>query len=272
MRKELKSILKSIQILVDAKLNELIPEDGNKLTKAIRYSLFSGGKRLRPMLVIETAKLLGVRNEDVITSACAIEMLHTYSLIHDDLPAMDNDDLRRGVPTSHKKFDEETAILAGDSLLTMGFEVLSDFLKETNAEKKCKMISILSKAGGYKGMCLGQSLDLAYEKSGKLKSGIEAEKINKLKTGALFKACVEIGCVLGNADDKERVALVNFAENFGQAFQLRDDLEDNEIDSDNIKMIKDKIKDLIKNCANNLTVFDESKTECFRELSRFCLK
>jgi geranylgeranyl pyrophosphate synthase len=271
MRENLKKILKNIKILVDKKLNELIPEDGNKLTEAVRYSLFSGGKRLRPMLVIETAKLLGVESKDVIISACAIEMLHTYSLIHDDLPAMDNDDYRRGKLSSHKKFDEETAILAGDSLLTMSFEILSGCLKETSAEKRCKMIEILSRAGGYKGMCLGQSMDLAYEKSGKLKSKEEAGKINKLKTGALFRACVEIGCVLGNATEIEQKSLVSFAENFGQAFQLRDDLEDGEIDKESIEIIKEKIHILIDNCFENLKVFNESKTECFKELARFCI-
>lgn len=271
MRKELKTILKSIKILVDERLNQLVPEDRNRLTEAMRYSLFSGGKRLRPMLVIEATKLLGVRGDDVITAGCAIEMLHTYSLIHDDLPAMDNDDFRRGKPSSHKQFDEETAILAGDALLTLAFETLSSELKNTDAEKRCKILGILSRAGGYRGMCLGQSLDLAYEKNGKLKSGVEAENINKLKTGALFRACVEIGCVLGNASNEERVALINFAENFGQAFQLRDDLEDDEIDKSNIKVIKDKIKQLVNNCYNNLTLFDMEKTNSFIELAKFCL-
>lgn len=271
MRQELKNILKNVQISVDKKLEELVQKNEDKLIKAMLYSLFTGGKRLRPMLVIETAKLLGTESEDVITVGCAIEMVHTYSLIHDDLPAMDNDDFRRGKPSIHKQFDEETAILTGDSLLTMSFEVLSSCLKNTNVEKKCKMIELLSKSIGYQGMCLGQSLDLAYEKSGKLKSGVEAEKINKLKTGAMFRACVEIGCILGEANDKERVALVNFTENFGQAFQLRDDLEDDEIDEESIPMIKKKIKDLVNNCFNNLTVFEEEETECFRELAKFCL-
>jgi len=271
MRKELENILSSIKISVDRELDKLIPEDRNRLTRAMRYSLFNGGKRLRPMMVIKTAELLGISNEDVVTSACAIEMLHTYSLIHDDLPAMDNDDLRRGELSSHKKFNEETAILAGDSLLTMTFEVLSVHLRNTDAEKRCKMIGVLSKASGYLGMCFGQSLDLAYEKSGKLKSGFDAEKINKLKTGALFRACIEMGCVLGEANDLESKALINFAENFGQAFQLRDDLEDDEIDEESVEMVKAKISKLVEECFENLGIFDEKKAECFKELARFCL-
>jgi geranylgeranyl pyrophosphate synthase len=223
------------------------------------------------MLIIETAKLLGVEDDDVIISACAVEMLHTYSLIHDDLPAMDNDDFRRGKPSSHKKFNEETAILAGDSLLTMSFEILSVHLKNRDFETRCKIIEILSKAAGFRGMCLGQSMDLMYEKSGKLKSGKEAEKINKLKTGALFKACMEIGVVLGKANATEFNALILFAEHFGQAFQLRDDLEDKEIDETNIDMIKGKIALLIHNCFESLNIFDAGKVIAFKELARFCL-
>jgi len=271
MKEVLKNVLTNIKILVDKKLNELIPDDGNKLTQAMRYSLFSGGKRLRPMLVIETAKLFGVENEDVIISACAIEMFHTYSLIHDDLPAMDNDDFRRGKPSLHKQFDEETAILAGDALLTMSFEILSDRLKNTDAEKKCQIIALLSKAGGYQGMCLGQSMDLTFVKTKGLKKITNAENINKLKTGALFKACVEIGSVLGNASKEERSDLVNFTENFGQAFQLKDDLEDKEIDNANIEIAHNKMRHLIEQARKSLEKFERNKIEYLEELAKFCL-
>lgn len=271
MKEGLRNKLKETQVLIDKRLEELVFAGEGKLVKAMRYMLFGGGKRLRPFLIVETAKLFGVENEDVITAGCAIELLHTFSLIHDDLPAMDNDDFRRGKPSCHKKFDEETAILAGDALCVLSFELLSSHLKNTSAEKRCELIGILSKASGWRGMCLGQSMDMIFEKSGSLKSSDEAEKINKLKTGALFRACVEIGCVLGDADENDRKVMIEFSENFGQAFQLRDDIEDDEIDEASIDRIKEKIQKLVKKNKEILAKFDKTRMEGLLELNKFCI-
>lgn len=252
MQKELQEIINKTQELVSLHMEKLIPNDNENLTKAIRYSLFCKGKRLRPLLVLETAKIFNTQNkDDCITVACAVEMIHIFSLIHDDLPCMDNDDYRRNELTCHKKFNEYDALLAGDSLIPLSFETI---ISKTNLsyEDKCKIILILSKAIGYKGMCLGQSLDMEFEKSNKSKTSTEAEKINIYKTGYLFKACVEIGCILGKADKNDTETLINFAINFGKAFQLADDIDDLEISNDEIEKTKIKINKLVDESLKNL--------------------
>ena len=189
--------------------------------------------------------------DDLLTIACAVEMIHIFSLIHDDLPCMDNDDYRRGELTCHKKFNEYDALLAGDSLIPLSFETI---ISKTNLsyEDKCKIILILSKAIGYKGMCLGQSLDMEFEKLNKSKTSTEAEKINIYKTGYLFKACIEIGCILGKADKNDTETLINFAINFGKAFQLADDIDDLEISNNEIEKTKIKIQKLVDESLKNL--------------------
>lgn len=252
MQKELQEIINKTQELVSLHMEKLIPSDDENLTKAIRYSLFCKGKRLRPLLVLETAKIFNTQNkDDCITVACAVEMIHIFSLIHDDLPCMDNDDYRRNELTCHKKFNEYDALLAGDSLIPLSFETI---ISKTNLsyEDKCKIILILSKAIGYKGMCLGQSLDMEFEKINKSKTSIEAEKINIYKTGYLFKACIEIGCILGKADKNDTETLINFAINFGKAFQLADDIDDLEISNDEVNKTKMKIQKLVDESLKNL--------------------
>ena len=207
---------------------------------------------MRPLLVLETAKIFNTQNkDDLLTIACAVEMIHIFSLIHDDLPCMDNDDYRRNELTCHKKFNEYDALLAGDSLIPLSFETI---ISKTNLsyEDKCKIILILSKAIGYKGMCLGQSLDMEFEKLNKSKTSTEAEKINIYKTGYLFKACIEIGCILGKADKNDTETLINFAINFGKAFQLADDIDDLEISNNEIEKTKIKINQLVNESLKNL--------------------
>ncbi len=252
MQKELQEIINKTQELVSLHMEKLVPSDDENLTKAIRYSLFCKGKRLRPLLVLETAKIFNIQNkDDLLTIACAVEMIHIFSLIHDDLPCMDNDDYRRGELTCHKKFNEYDALLAGDSLIPLSFETI---ISKTNLsyEDKCKIILILSKAIGYKGMCLGQSLDMEFEKLNKSKTSTEAEKINIYKTGYLFKACIEIGCILGKADKNDTETLINFAINFGKAFQLADDIDDLEISNNEIEKTKIKIQKLVDESLKNL--------------------
>ncbi len=252
MQKELQEIINKTQELVSLHMEKLVPSDDENLTKAIRYSLFCKGKRLRPLLVLETAKIFNTQNkDDLLTVACAVEMIHIFSLIHDDLPCMDNDDYRRNELTCHKKFNEYDALLAGDSLIPLSFETI---ISKTNLsyEDKCKIILILSKAIGYKGMCLGQSLDIEFEKSNKSKTSIEAEKINIYKTGYLFKACIEIGCILGKADKNDTETLINFAINFGKAFQLADDIDDLEISNDEVNKTKMKIQKLVDESLKDL--------------------
>ena len=252
MQKKLQEIINKTQELVSLHMEKLVPSDDENLTKAIRYSLFCKGKRLRPLLVLETAKIFNTQNkDDLLTIACAVEMIHIFSLIHDDLPCMDNDDYRRNELTCHKKFNEYDALLAGDSLIPLSFETI---ISKTNLsyEDKCKIILILSKAIGYKGMCLGQSLDMEFEKLNKSKTSTEAEKINIYKTGYLFKACIEIGCILGKADEQDAKTLIDYAINFGKAFQLADDIDDLEISNNEIEKTKIKINKLVDESLKNL--------------------
>lgn len=272
---KLQSKIESIQKLLSEVLDGLVPDDKEQLTKVIRYSVLNTGKRLRPLLVIETARIFGVENNDVVLVAAAIEMIHTYSLIHDDLPAMDNDDYRRGELTCHKKFNEYDAILAGDSLIPLAFETILAKTKQLTHEEKCKIMLIIAKAIGYQGMCLGQSLDLALEKTNRLKSQDEAELINTYKTGYLFKACVEIGCILGKSTAEDGRALVEYSLNFGKAFQLMDDLDDGEIDKKSIDATKNKIRNLVSECEKNLSLIknrNDDAIETLKLIAEFCLK
>ena len=195
----------------------------SEIYEAMRYSVFAGGKRLRPILMSETAKMLGGSWETVEPFACALEMIHTYSLIHDDLPAMDNDDLRRGMPTNHIKFGEAVAILAGDALLTRAFEVVSGH-KHENVQRAMRAISVLASSSGTEGMIGGQIVDLASE--GKTITLSELQYIHLLKTGALIRAACVIGAILSGASEEQIRAVDEFAKNLGVAFQIRDDILD----------------------------------------------
>ena len=184
----------------------------------------SSGKRLRPFLVLKTSELFGVEKERALRVAASIEMVHAYSLVHDDLPSMDNDELRRGKPTTHKKFNEAVAILTGDSLLTLSFEILSDTLTHSDANIRCELILELAKAAGALGMVGGQMMDLQAENKN-LNIGV-VTRIQRLKTGALISfACIS-GAILGRAEKKDRFALQAYAHDIGLAFQIKDDLLD----------------------------------------------
>jgi farnesyl diphosphate synthase len=221
---------------VEQRLGELLaasettPPGGAELGEAMRYAALGGGKRLRPFLLIQSAGLFGVPEANALDAACALECVHCYSLVHDDLPAMDDDAVRRGRPTLHVAFDEATAILAGDSLLTLAFEIIS--APETHADPaiRAELLHLLAKASGWQGMALGQALDLSAEQ--RPFSPEETVDMQALKTGALFRFACEAGAVLGQADARGRDALTHYANAFGQAFQLADDLLDAEGDAD----------------------------------------
>lgn len=205
-----------------------MPEDEhigeNKVIEAMRYSALSGGKRLRPFLTVECAGLFGVSAEAAMTTAAAIEFIHTYSLIHDDLPAMDDDDYRRGKPSCHKQYGEATAILAGDALLTYAFEVLADRRVHPDASVRCELVRIIAKAAGVSGMVGGQMMDLDAENEAL--DVDEIIRLQRLKTGEMFAVSCEAGAILGKAPHNLRSALCRYAHDMGLAFQITDDLLD----------------------------------------------
>ncbi|MCR5446755.1 MAG: polyprenyl synthetase family protein [Schwartzia sp.] len=192
------------------------------LAESMRYSLMAGGKRLRPILLMEAAEAVGGRGEDYIHAACALEMIHTYSLIHDDLPAMDNDDYRRGKLTNHKVYGAGIATLAGDALLTLAFEVI--LRQKADSETLCRVIREISQAAGPDGMVGGQAIDM--ESEGKSITMDELRKMHMGKTGALFRAAIRSGAILAGAGETELNALTRYAEAFGLAFQITDDILD----------------------------------------------
>lgn len=196
----------------------------DNLMSAMRHGVLNGGKRLRPFLVLESAALLGGNEQAALQVGAALECLHCYSLVHDDLPAMDDDDLRRGQPTVHKKFDEATAILAGDALLTLAFDLISSSHYVLAAERKIELVNALARAAGAGGMVGGQGLDLAAEKQDPDEAGIIT--LQAMKTGALIRFGCEAGAIISGADKDTRARLKRFGEIIGLAFQLADDLLD----------------------------------------------
>ena len=216
---------------VEAALDALLPVgDGpeHQLFDAMRYATLNGGKRLRPYLSLTVADLFGAAGERAFRVAAAVEMLHCYSLVHDDLPAMDDDDLRRGRPTCHVAFDEATAILAGDALLTLAFDVLADPLTHDDAAVRVDLVRGLSSAAGAHGMVAGQMVDLAVEHRDVEVATIE--RLQALKTGALITFSAESGAILGQAGQSERAAVGAYGRDVGFAFQIIDDLLDAEGD------------------------------------------
>ena len=213
---------------VDGMLEELLPRpDGPaaRLLEAMRYAVFSGGKRLRPVLALASCEAFGGRVEDVLAPAAALELVHTYSLIHDDLPAMDDDDLRRGRPTAHKAFGEAEAILAGDALLTLAFEVVATRPPgETLAPRRAQAVAVLARRAGLSGMVGGQLADLEAER--KPPSEAPVEWIHRHKTGALLTASVEIGALHAGATPDDLAAIARYGEAIGLAFQITDDVLD----------------------------------------------
>jgi len=196
----------------------------SRIHEAMRYATFAGGKRLRPFLVIECAGLFDVADARASRTAAAIEVLHTYSLVHDDLPAMDNDDLRRGRPTTHKAFDEATAILAGDGLLTIAFEILSHPETHPSAEVRCKLIARLAEAAGANGMIGGQMIDMVAAE--RTFGAEDVMLLQRLKTGQLFEFSCESGAILAEAGPEHQERLRAFARYMGLVFQITDDLLD----------------------------------------------
>ena len=239
--------------VIETRMAELLPNgDGrashnfkNLLPDAMRYGVLNGGKRLRPFLLLEAASLFGIPNTAAMNAACALEFVHCYSLVHDDLPAMDDDDLRRGKPTVHKKYDDATAILVGDSLLTLAFQVIGRADTHEDSYVRCELVTGLALASGYLGMAGGQALDLAAERAGSL-SMDEIIKIQLLKTGALIEFSLDAGALLGRANADERAALKAYGRAIGLAFQIADDLLDVEGDADKLGKATGKDADLGK--------------------------
>ena len=227
---ELKEYLSEKKSLIEEELNKQLPDDNHypeDLHGSMRYSVFSGGKRLRPILAIASAETIGCKEKDIITAGCALELIHAYSLIHDDLPALDNDDFRRGKLTNHKIYGEAIAILAGDALLTRAFELLCSIANKKNQDLNLhrnliKLIEETAVAAGSMGMVGGQTVDILSE--GKDISEETLRYIHAKKTGALMRVSVRTGAILADAKEKELSNLTTFAENFGLLFQITDDI------------------------------------------------
>jgi len=223
---DLGAYMKQRMAAVDAALDRFLPPESERpesLHKAMRYSVFAGGKRLRPVLVIAGAEAVGGTAERVMPTACALELIHTYSLVHDDLPAMDNDDFRRGVPTNHKVFGEATAILAGDALLTLAFRLVADNVRQTNTGA-LEVIVDIADAAGHGGMVAGQVADL--EAEGRQVGADTVDYIHAHKTGALIRTSLRVGAMLCGASAEQVRALSVAGADLGLAFQIVDDILD----------------------------------------------
>lgn len=284
--------LKDFASVIENKMLSLLPvSEGREenVIEAMRYALLAGGKRLRPFLVVQSAALFSIDNESALRVAAAIECVHTYSLIHDDLPAMDDDNMRRGLPATHKKYDDATAILAGDALLTLAFEILSDEKTHSDAEIRCDLILALSRAIGAKGMVGGQMIDLKAENQSLQQD--EIIRMQHMKTGELIIFSCEVGAILAKVSDDRRMALKKYAENIGLAFQIVDDLLDIEGNSEDIGKTAGKdieagkatlvsfkgveearalADELINNAVSHMDVFDE-KSEILKSLAKFVI-
>ena len=222
---EFDNIMNNDISLVESRLTELLPKCSNgqdEVVEAMKYSLVNGGKRLRPVLCLEFAKACGGDRFDTLDFACAVEYIHTYSLIHDDLPCMDDDDMRRGKPSCHKQFGEATALLAGDALLTNAFQIVAG--AELDASKIALACGLLAQNAGVQGMVGGQVIDLKYESETPDLRQLLA--VHRLKTGALISAACLLGCIAAGADDKKISAASAFAYDLGVAFQIKDDILD----------------------------------------------
>ncbi len=216
---------------VETTLSDLLPSvtgHDARLIEAMRYGALDGGKRLRPFLVTETASLFDVHRQGALRAGAAVEMIHCYSLIHDDLPAMDNDDLRRGKPTVHKAYDDATAILAGDGLLTLAFDILADEKTHESPAVRCQLVSALAKASGMQGMVGGQAIDIAAEQADNPFNINEITRLQQMKTGALIAVSCEMGGLLGKASKEVLTSLRAYTHDIGLAFQIADDLLDHE--------------------------------------------
>ncbi|MEK4403159.1 polyprenyl synthetase family protein [Sporosarcina sp. resist] len=225
MHKELQQFITKKLPIIDAKLNSLLAATNvsETLKSSMAYSINAGGKRIRPLLVLATLEDLGVESKDALTVACAAELLHTYSLIHDDLPCMDDDNFRRGKPTNHIVYGEGVAVLAGDALQTLAFGSLTH-LSDTSAQDTIRIIRLLSDASGATGMVGGQMLDIEGETKSVSLSELETIHVNK--TGALLSFCIGAGAILAGLDEEKSAKLKDFAYHIGLAFQIQDDILD----------------------------------------------
>ena len=224
---DLKSYLKDVRSPVDEMLQHYLSTQppATRVSRAMTYSVMAGGKRLRPALCIAAAETVGGRRETILPLACALECIHTYSLIHDDLPAMDNDDIRRGKPTCHVQFDEATAILAGDALLTLAFEILAEAgtrCADGDQHRWLLAIAKIASAAGFNGMIEGQMRDMAFE--GTVISHRELESLHRLKTGKMIEISVGSGALVSGASARQQQMLHTYAQNIGLAFQVADDI------------------------------------------------
>jgi farnesyl diphosphate synthase len=278
---------------VEATLDGVLSKDGapdQRIYDAMRYTTLGGGKRLRPFLVLQSAGLFDVPRASALRTGAALELIHCYSLVHDDLPAMDDDDLRRGKPTVHKEFDEATAILAGDGLLTLAFEVVSDPATHPDADIRAALVLELAKAAGVRGMVAGQMIDLEAEE--KTLDLSEITLLQQLKTGALIGYGCEAGAILGRATSDARTALRRYADTLGLAFQIADDLLDVEgsveetgkavgKDADagketfvsllGVDGAKKKANELVDEAVAHLAAFDE-RADLLRLTARFVVE
>ncbi len=285
----IKTLIKDCAIQVDESMDSLLPPvvkgrvGESRLADAMRYSALSGGKRLRPFLVVESSNLFGVSKSSAMQVASAVEFVHAYSLIHDDLPALDNDDYRRGELSCHKKFDEATAILAGDALLTLAFEIVSDPSTHSSNGVRAELTLAIAKACGINGMIGGQMIDMISEERDLTIE--EITRLQRMKTGALFAMSCESGAILGKAAPNLRNALRGYAYDMGLVFQITDDILDAEADAKENRQDKsaekgtyitamgiDKAKMqcqiLTEQAIRHLNVFDK-KADSLRELARF---
>ena len=247
--------------VINSNLSILVPEietSQKKIYEAMRYSLLIGGKRVRPVLTIAICEMFGGDIDEIIPFACAIEMIHTYSLIHDDLPAMDNDDYRRGVATNHKVFGQGMAVLAGDALLNKAFEVmLSELKNNSNIDKKIKAIQLISNAAGTEGMIGGQVIDI--ESEGKTINYETLKRMHSLKTGALIHASASVGALIAEARQEDIKKIDDYALNLGLAFQIKDDIL-SEI-GDKEKLGKNTGNDRERNKSTYVTILGLNKSK-----------
>ena len=258
---EFESLLGSYQKRINQTLEGLLPSDDTILSEAMRYSVLNGGKRLRPILVYLSSELGEANHDSIDTLAGSIELIHCYSLIHDDLPSMDDDDLRRGNPTTHKKYDEATAILAGDALQPLAFELISNL--DTSDSNKITIVNCLANACGYLGMVGGQIKDIH---SKEINSVHDLDIMHSQKTGRLIQASLETSGILSGLDQKDIEALNKYGEKIGLAFQIQDDIID--IESPSSISGKDQGSDINQNKITypSIVGLEESRTRA-RELA-----
>ncbi len=254
-----------VELLSDEAQPSEIARPG-RLMAAMRHAVLNGGKRLRPFLTVETARMLGHAGRGALRAGAAVELLHCYSLVHDDLPSMDDDDLRRGQPTVHKAYDEATAILVGDALQTLAFEVLADPATDPDGAVRSDLVLGLARASGIGGMVGGQMLDLAAEgRYGEARLGeAEIRQLQAMKTGAILRFSVEAGAIVGRADPAARADLVAYGRALGAAFQVADDILDREASAE--AMGKRTGKDLEKGKGTLVDALgmDGARRECAR--------